>query len=101
MVSPYRPQPAYPLAPCHLAPCPGGGRPGGLLRRFQERAEMFEFGDQSILGGDHAVGPFALALEVCPVTMRALFGLCKLGFKLGDPGFECGDHLGDRPVTSR
>jgi hypothetical protein len=60
MVSPCRAQPAYPLAPCHLAPSPGGDRPGGPLRRFQERAEIFEFGDQSVLDGD----PLTLALEV-------------------------------------
>jgi hypothetical protein len=35
-----------------------------LLCGFKERAEIFEFGDQSILDGDHAVGAFALALEV-------------------------------------
>jgi hypothetical protein len=43
------------------------------------------------LGGDHAVGALALALEVRPVTTRALFGLGKLGLKLGDPRLECGD----------
>src|SRR5262245_32268691 len=79
MLSPGRPQPAYPLAPCHLAPCSGGDRPGRLLCGFQERAEIFEFGDQSILDGDHAVSAFALALEVRPVTTRALFGPTKLG----------------------
>jgi hypothetical protein len=47
------------------------------------------------------VGALALTLEVCPVPTRALFGLGKLSFKLGDPRLECGDHAGDRPVTSR
>ena len=100
MLSPGRAQPAYPLAPCHLAPCPGGDRPGRLLCGFQERAEIFEFGDQSILDGGHAVGAFALALEVRPVTTRALFGLGKLRFKFGDPRFECSDHVGHRLMTS-
>jgi hypothetical protein len=49
--------------------------------------------------GRRTVG--ALALEVRPVTTRALFGLGKLGFNLGNPRFGCGDHVGDRPVTSR
>jgi hypothetical protein len=49
--------------------------------------------------GRRTVGAFAL--KVRPVTTRALFGLGKLGFKLGDPRFECGRHVGDRPVTSR
>jgi hypothetical protein len=47
------------------------------------------------------VGALALVLEVRPVTTRALFGLGKLSFKLGDPRLEGGDHVGDRPVTSR
>jgi hypothetical protein len=47
------------------------------------------------------VGTLSLALEVRPVTTRALFGLTKLGVKLDDPRFECGDHICDRPVTSR
>ena len=64
MLSSGRAQPAYPLAPCHLAPYPGGDRPGRLLCGFQERAEIFEFGDQSILDGDHAVGAFALDCSV-------------------------------------
>jgi hypothetical protein len=72
-----------------------------LLCRFQERAEIFKFGDQSVLDGDHMVGTLTLALEVRPVTTRALFGPTKLGFKLGDPRFECDDHVRDRPVTSR
>ena len=100
MVSSGRAQPAYPLAPCHFAPCPRGDRPGRVLCGFQERAEIFEFGDQSILDGDHAVGAFALALEVRPVTTRALFDLGKLGFKLDDPRFECGDHVGHRLMAS-
>src|SRR6516162_4567983 len=68
MVSSGRAQPAPPLMPCHLAPCPGGDRPDGLLCRFQERAEILKFGDQSVLDGDHMVGTLTLALEVCPVT---------------------------------
>jgi hypothetical protein len=43
----------------------------------------------------------ALVLEVQPVTSRALFGLGKLSFKLGDPCLEGDDHVGDRPATSR
>src|SRR5262249_46625192 len=82
MVSPGRPQPAYPLAPCHLTPCPVGDRPGALLRRVQERAEVFQFGDQSVLGGDHTFGAFALALVVRPVPGRALLLGGKLGFEL-------------------
>ena len=35
--------------------------------------------------GRRTVG--ALALEVRPVTTRALFGLGKLGFNLGNPRF--------------
>src|SRR5262245_58155082 len=70
MVSPGGPQPAYPLAPCHLTPCPVGDRPGALLHRVQERAEIFQFGDQSVLGGDHTFGAFALALVVRPVLGR-------------------------------
>jgi hypothetical protein len=53
------------------------------------------------LDGDQSVGALTLALEVRPVTTRALFGLCKLGPKFGDPGFECGDHVGHRLVTAR
>jgi hypothetical protein len=49
----------------------------------------------------HLKTPPILALEVRPVTTRALFGLGKLGLKLGDPRLECGDHFGDRLVTSR
>ena len=101
MVSSGRAQPAPPLMPCHLAPCPGGDRPDRSLCRFQEGAEIFKFGDQSVLDGDHMVGTLTLALEVCPVTTRALFGPTKLGFKFGDPRFECDDHVRDRPVTSR
>jgi hypothetical protein len=82
MVSPGRPQPAYPLAPCHLTPCPVGDRPGALLRRVQERTEIFQFGDQSVLGGDHTFGAFALALVVRPVPGRALLLGGKLGFEL-------------------
>ena len=41
------------------------------------------------------------ALEVRPVTTRALFGLGKLGFNLGNPRLECGDHVGNRPVVLR
>jgi hypothetical protein len=44
--------------------------------------------------GRRTVG--ALALEVRPVTTRALFGLGKLGFNLGNPRFECGDHAATR-----
>jgi hypothetical protein len=44
------------------------------LCRFQERAEIFKFGDQSVLDGDHMVGTLTLALEVRPVTTRALCG---------------------------
>jgi hypothetical protein len=44
-----------------------GDRPGALLRRVQERTEIFQFGDQSVLGGDHTFGAFALALVVRPV----------------------------------
>jgi hypothetical protein len=44
--------------------------------------------------GRRTVG--ALALEVRPVTTRALFGLGKLGFNLGNPRFECGDHVATR-----
>jgi hypothetical protein len=95
MVSSRRAQPAPPLMPCHFAPC------DRLLCRFQERAEIFKLGDQSVLDGDHMVGTLTLALEVCPVTTRALFGPTKLGFKFGDPRFECDDHVRDRPVTSR
>src|SRR5262245_66344106 len=95
-VSPGRAQPAPPLMPCHLAPCPGGDRPDRLLCRFQERAEIFEFCDQSVLDGDHMVGTLTLALEVRPVTTRALFGPSKLGFKLGDPRLECDDHVRDQ-----
>jgi hypothetical protein len=68
-----------------------------LLCRFQERAEIFKFGDQSVLDGDHMVGTLTLGLEVRPVTTRALFGPTKLG----DPRLECDDHVRDRPVTSR
>jgi len=39
------------------------------------------------LGGHQLVGARALALEVRPVTTRALFGLGKLGFNLGNPRF--------------
>jgi hypothetical protein len=88
----------YGIAPCHLAPCPGGDRLGGLPRSFQESAQVFEFNDHSVLDGGHAVGALTLALEVRAVTTRALFGPAKLGFKLGDPRFECGNHVGDRPV---
>src|SRR5215831_14863900 len=106
MVSSGRAQPAPPLMPCHLAPWPGGDRLDSdrldrLLCRFQERAEIFKFGDQSVLDGDHMVGTLTLALEVRPVTTRALFRPTKLGFKLGDPRLECDDHVRDRPVTSR
>src|SRR5215469_16845612 len=96
-----RAQPAPSLRPRHLTPRPGGDRPDRLLCRFQQRAEIFEFCDQSVLDGDHMVGTLTLALEVRPVTTRALFGPTKLGFKLGDPRFECDDHVRDRPVTSR
>jgi hypothetical protein len=44
--------------------------------------------------GRRTVG--ALALEVRPVTTRALFGLGKLGFNLGNPRFGCGDHVATR-----
>ena len=47
------------------------------------------------------VGALALALEVHPVTSRALLALGKLSFKLGDPCLEGDDHVGDRPATSR
>src|SRR5215470_13298001 len=57
-------------------------RPGALLRRVQERAEIFQFGDQSVLGGDHTFGAFALALVVRPVPGRALLLGGKLGFEL-------------------
>ena len=63
--------------------------------------EGFQLDDHAVLGGDQLVGALALALEVQPVTSRALFGVGKLSFKLGDPRLEGGDHLGDRPVTSR
>jgi hypothetical protein len=54
MASPRRPQPAPFLRPRHLTPRPGGDRSGRLLCRFQKRAEIFEFRDQSVLDGDHA-----------------------------------------------
>jgi hypothetical protein len=50
-----------------------------LLCRFQKRAEIFEFCDQSVLDGDHAVGALTLALEVRPVTSRTLV----LGSEIG------------------
>jgi hypothetical protein len=63
--------------------------------------EGFQLGDHAVLGGDQLVGARALVLEVQPVTSRALFGLGKLSFKLGDPCLEGDDHVGDRPATSR
>jgi hypothetical protein len=75
-------------------------RRGGLLGGLQEGAEVFQFSDQAVLGGDHLVGAVALALEVRPVTSRTLFGLGQFGFQFGDPCLECGDRLGDRLVTS-
>jgi hypothetical protein len=53
-------------------------RCGGLLGGLQEGAEVFQFGDQAVLGGDHLVRAVALALEVRPVTGRTLFGLNQL-----------------------
>jgi hypothetical protein len=81
-------------------PRPGDHPSGRLLCRFQERVEIFGFGDQLVLDGDHAGGALTLALEVRPVATRSVFGLSKLGFKLGDR-FECGDHVGDRPRGDR
>jgi hypothetical protein len=46
--------------------------------------EGFQLGDHAVLGGDQLVGALALVLEVRPVTTRALFGLGKLSFKLGE-----------------
>lgn len=60
-------------------------RRGGLLGGLQEGAEVFQFSDQAVLGGDHLVGAVALALEVRPVTSRTLFGLGQFGFQFGDP----------------
>jgi len=74
--------------PCHLAPCPGGDRPDRLLCRFQERAEIFKFNDQSVLDSDHMVGTLTLALEVdhenirrAPTTTRSheIYGPRHLG----------------------
>jgi hypothetical protein len=50
----------------------GGDRVDGLLSGFKERAEIFKFGDETVVGGDHAVGAITPALEVHPVTSRTL-----------------------------
>jgi len=35
------------------------------------------------------------------VTYRTLLFDDELGFQFGNPRFECGDHVADRPVTAR
>ena len=72
-------------ATCHVAPRPGGHRPDGVLGQLEERAEVFEFADYTVLGGNQlvgAAGAFALALVVRPVPGRALLRGGKLGFEL-------------------
>src|SRR5262245_8179214 len=101
MVSPSRANPAPSLRPRHLTPRSGGERSGRLLCRFQQRAEIFEFGDQSVLNGDHAIGALALAFKVRTVTGRTLLLGGKLGLEALDARLECGDDVGDRPGTSR
>jgi hypothetical protein len=100
-VSPGRAQPAPSLRPRHLTPRPGGDRSSRLLCRFQKGAEFFEFRDQSVLDGDHAVGALALALEVRPLTSRTLLLGGEIGLQLCDACLECSDNVGDRPVISR
>ena len=73
----------------------GGLRRGGLLGGLQEGAEVFQFRDQAVLGGDHLVGAVALALEVRPVTSRTLFGLGQFGFQFGDPRSTQGEWQGE------
>jgi len=69
-----------------------------LLCRFQKRAEIFEFCDQSVLDGDHAVGALTLALEVRPVTSRTLLLGGEIGLQRCDACLECGDQIGHRLV---
>jgi len=98
MVLPGRPQPAPSLRPRHLTPRPGGDRSGRLLCRFQKRAEIFEFCDQSVLDGDHAVVALTLALEVRPMTSRTLLLDGEIALQRCDACLECGDHIGHRLV---
>ena len=64
-------------------------RRGGL----QEGADVFQFSDQAVLGGDHLVGAVALALEVRPVTSRTLFGLGQFGDPRSTQGEWQGENL--------
>src|SRR5262249_2774355 len=98
MVSPERAQPAPSLRPRHLTPRPAGDRSGRLLCCFQKRAVIFEFRDQSVLDGDHAVGALTLALEVRPVTGRTLLLDREIGLQRCHACLECGDHIGHRLV---
>ena len=98
MVSPGGAQLAPSLRPRHLTPRPEGDRSGRLLCRFQKRAEIFEFCDQSVLDGDHAVGALTLALEVRPVTSRTLLLGGEIGLQRCDARLECGDRIGHRLV---
>jgi hypothetical protein len=68
-----------------------------LLGQLEERAEVFEFANYAVLGGDQLVGAFGaipLALVVRSVPGRALLLGGKLGFELLDPCLQCGKHLG-------
>jgi hypothetical protein len=51
--------------------------------------------------GRRTVGALTLALEVRPVTSRTLLLGGEIGLQRCDGSFECGDHVGDRPVMSR
>jgi hypothetical protein len=67
----------------------------------RERAQRFQLRDQLVLGGDHAVGAVALALEVRPVTGRAFQFGGEVELEFSNACLECGDLVDDRLRTTR
>src|SRR5215472_7460635 len=88
-----RAHPAPSLRPRHFTPRPGGDRSADCCAASRRERRFSSL----VLAVDHAFG----ALIVRPLTYRTLLFDDELGFQFGNPRFECGDHVADRPVTAR